>query len=611
MPLRTYLTLPRLLRHGSAVGADLPPDEAVVLDGPLTEELRDALAATARGAHRPARDLLAATRVDARWELRGTYAGELAGAALHAPGWLDAWLAEDPRDPDALLVKAELGVRRAWEVRTARSASKVSAERFRAFFALLEDAAPVIGEAARLNPADPVPWRVALTHAVGAQAPREVFDDYWREAVARSPHHYGCHAAALQYLCAKWYGSHEEMFAFAERAADEALPGSLLHALPLYAAVEHALAGEPPDARAAAAVARALELSREYPPGDPEAAGFRNHLALLLIREERWAEALEAFRAIGPHARSQPWARLGDPRGEFLEHRAGVRLQVAADTPFFGRPPAAPAPAPATTRALVLAGATPPQVAEAALMCGVPLRMAPAGPRATWVELVAGHAPGRRAALTGGDPLTTAADTFTTGEKWPALVLRRAPGRCALTLLVAGEVTATHEWDLGAPVPDHARATATARALAGAYRVADPRPLVALLRAVDAPAERQEALVRALGLPAPPPAFGTAEEVLPGLPGAGVLDRRGFLAGLRDTLADAPERLLVPEHSAPGPRGRSWWTWRILGALLFVPASGYAWWSPDVHWVRALLATLGAVFCVTEIASAWARPKGR
>ena len=100
---------------------------------------------------------------------------------------------------------------------------------------------PVIGAAPSCNPADPVPWRIALTHARGMQAPREVFDDYLAEAEARDPHHFGCHAQALQYLCAKWYGSHEEKFRYAERVAASAPPGSGLHALPLQAALEYRL----------------------------------------------------------------------------------------------------------------------------------------------------------------------------------------------------------------------------------------------------------------------------------------------------------------------------------------------------------------------------------
>lgn len=148
-----------MLRHGSAVGADLPSDEAVTVD---------AVADPPCGPHwPPPRPATPAPPASSR---RGRY------VRATGPGMC-------PRTS-------------------------------RAFFTLLEDAVPVISAADGLNPTDPVPWEVALTHARGnIQAPRDL-----RRVLGggRRPRlHYGCHATALQYLCDKWYGSHEEMFAFA------------------------------------------------------------------------------------------------------------------------------------------------------------------------------------------------------------------------------------------------------------------------------------------------------------------------------------------------------------------------------------------------------------
>ncbi|MEU0988449.1 hypothetical protein [Streptomyces sp. NPDC005953] len=394
MSLRSLMSMPRMLRHGSAVGADLPPDEAVTVDAVTDPALCDALSAAALGDAAPARELLAETRLGAQWERRSNCVSALATSALRHPGWLENWLDTSPDDPDATLLTAGLRVQRAWQVRTGEDAGEISDEQFRVFFSLLEEAVPMLSAATELNPTDPVPWEIALTHARGIQSPRDVFDSYWSEAVARAPHHFGCHASALQYLCEKWYGSHTEMFDFAERAADRALPGSLLNALPLLAAIEYEVVSpDPPETgpitrgRLASAVARALELSSWYEPGDPEAAEFRNHLALMLIFDQRWQDALEMFRAIGVHAREFPWAYLGESRKEFLEFRLGVRMQVASSTPFFGKPPQpAPPPEPeqiaaesdGVHRSLAIVPAAPDRVAEAALMCGVSLRIAPA-----------------------------------------------------------------------------------------------------------------------------------------------------------------------------------------------------------------------------------------
>ncbi|MEV8398982.1 hypothetical protein [Streptomyces niveus] len=613
------ITLPRVLRHGAAVGAQLPPDASVVLDPP-TPGLRAALTAAYAGDHAPARDLLAATRLGAEWERRGGYVPRLAESALHSPGWLDAWLAESPRDPDALLVKAEHCVQQAWEIRTGARASSVSRDQFQAFFALLDDAVPVIGAAAELNPTDPVPWQVALTHARGSQAPREVFDAYWAEATARAPHHYGCHVSAMQYLCDKWYGSHGEMFDFAEGAAGEALPGSKLHALPLLAAVEYDVVADGGNggagierSRIHAALKRAQELSDAYPQGDPEVAGVRNHLALMLVLADRHGEALEQFRAVGSHATQYPWAYLGDARGEFLDFRTGVRMRVAARVPFFSRPkpprfpklPAAPAPShPGTPRFLALVAAPPHTVADAALMCGVPLRIAPAPDRSSYVELAADPEPGIRATLLGEDRLTAAADNITTGEPWPALVLRRSGDRSGFTLLQQGKKVADHDWAPAAPVPDHAAVSATAATLAKVYGVADTRPITNLLRGSDDPARRQSALVDALGLPPVPAGFGTRDEVLTTLAGARVLARRGFFAGIVDTMSG--DRSGRPA----APRRARWWVLRVAALPLFVLVTAYAWWSPDIGWFRASLSTIATCYLTGQLAGAWRR-RGR
>jgi len=604
--LTTLLTLPRVLRHSDATGAGLPPDEAVVLDAP-DPSLRVALAAAAAGDHAPAAGLLAATREHAQWERRDACVSRLARASLHHPGWLDSWLEESPEDPDAVLVKADQYLCQAWQIRTGARAEDIEAGQFRAFHAVLRDAVPVISAAAGLNPGDPVPWRIALTQARGIQAPREVFDTCLAEANARDPHHEGCHAQALQYLCAKWYGSHEEMFAFAERAADQAPPGSRLHALPLQAVVEYLISDEetpgpgPYTARAEAAVARAQALSDSYAPGDREAAGFRNHLALVLWSMRRHEEALAAFRSIGVHATTFPWAYFGEARAEFLEARAGTRVELATRTPFFRPSPGPPATgAPdwereLAPRSVAIASTGPAEVAQAALVCGHSLRTAPAGSHHTYVETVPDPVRGRRALLLPTDPLTSAAGNFTTAEDWPALVLHRTPERSAFTLVHRGRKVTDHTWEIAAPATGHAEATATATALARFYGLSDPRPLTHVLRAAGDPARHQDELVAALGLPPPPPGYGGEQEVLAGLPGARVLARRGFLAGMRATMTTKDG--VHPKAPAPdGPHPARWWVLRTAALLLFTAAAAYAWWTPGIGWFRSTVPSAVALY---------------
>ncbi|MEO3768652.1 hypothetical protein [Streptomyces sp. B5E4] len=341
--LPMVLAFPRVLRHLRSVGASLPPVTRLSLDRP-DPVLRPVLSAAWEGDHAPARELLADTRRRRAWERRDECVDKLAEVALVRPRWLEVWLEKDGDDPDAALVSAGLQICRAWEARTAARAKHVSRDRFAEFFRILGQATPVIDKATELNPGDPVPWRVALQHARGTQAPRPVFDRLLLNVMDCDPDHYGCHANALQFLCAKWYGSHEEMFDFAETAAARARPGRLLAALPVEAVTEYltehpAGRGPVPRQRVTAAVDRTLEVSAGYEPGDPAATRIRNHLALALARCGRWEEALRQFELIGTDVREIPWAYLdgeNEVRG-FADARENTRVQVAKAVPFFSR----------------------------------------------------------------------------------------------------------------------------------------------------------------------------------------------------------------------------------------------------------------------------------
>ncbi|MEW5631540.1 hypothetical protein, partial [Streptomyces hydrogenans] len=221
--LRALVRTARTARHAPRLAAGLTPDDDVLLDAP-DGRLAPALVAAALGDPEPAAKLLATTRDAGEWEDRDRYVGRLATFAYSRGEWLDRWLEAAPRDPDALLLAAQLAVRRAWE-------SPARAERLRELDPLLR---PLTEDAGR----DPVPWRLALDHARGAHAGHAVFEGLWEQALLRSPHHYGCHVAALKYLSAQWYGSQRAAFDFAEQAADDAAPGSLVRALPVRAAYE-------------------------------------------------------------------------------------------------------------------------------------------------------------------------------------------------------------------------------------------------------------------------------------------------------------------------------------------------------------------------------------
>ncbi|MFF8292127.1 hypothetical protein ACF068_23245 [Streptomyces sp. NPDC016309] len=312
--------------HTALLPDGLPPDHAVLLDAP-DDRLAPALVAAALGDHEPAAKLLATTRGAAEWESRDRYVTRLAAFAHCRDEWLTGWLASTPGDPDALLVEAEVAVRRAW-------ASPARAER-------LGELGPLIDAAAGAAPRDPVPWRLALDHARGTRAGHAAFESLWEQAVRRASHHYGCHVAALKYLSAQRRGAHRECLDFAEQAAADALPGSLTRALPVRAAFAQLVAGDDggvPAERIDRAADLAVELSGRYAPGDPWPAEVRNVLVYVLAGRGRWAAALEQFRLIGPYATSFPWSSVSDdPLGRFLETRDEARRATVPAAPSRGR----------------------------------------------------------------------------------------------------------------------------------------------------------------------------------------------------------------------------------------------------------------------------------
>jgi hypothetical protein len=318
--LPPFIRASRTLRKPSSPGAAPPADEAL-LDVP-DDRLGPALVAAGRDEYGPAADLLAATRTGADWENRDRYARRLAAFARSRDEWYRAWRTAAPHDPDALLLGAQLAVERAWP-------SPARAE-------LLREVSPLITAAARGCDRDPVPWRIALDHARGSNAGHTYFEELWAAAVRRAPHNYGCHVAALRYLAASWHGSHHACFDFAERAAQDAPTGSLVQALPARAAFSYLTDGCGPDVpreRLDAAADRAIALSARFPAADPWPAEVRNKLMYVLVRLERWADAEEQLRQIGPYATSFPWDRFSeDPLGRFLEIRDEIRAEVRRRT---------------------------------------------------------------------------------------------------------------------------------------------------------------------------------------------------------------------------------------------------------------------------------------
>jgi len=316
------------LEHGDDLAGDLVPDDAVVVDAP-SDAARPAIDAALDGKYEPAAELLRHTREAGSWEDRDLDVASLGHLALASPQWLDAWREADPENPDLAVVDARRLVEQAWEQRSHNDASQVSQEQFAAFQETLENATQRIQQAIDGSPGDPVPWALALRHARGTECDRETFDGYVRALESTDAHHYGARYEAMQYLCAKWFGSHEEMFAFAHASVEAAPREARVQSLLLDAVLEHlasdasALTANPERVEEAIGRARGfLEANKDG--GHHVTAQTRNVLARILFHLERHREAYEQMQAIGPYATSYPWRYWDDAREEFLTHRKHI-----------------------------------------------------------------------------------------------------------------------------------------------------------------------------------------------------------------------------------------------------------------------------------------------
>ncbi|MFF3749909.1 hypothetical protein ACFYYH_05505 [Streptomyces sp. NPDC002018] len=290
---------------------------------------------------RAAAQLLAGTgkEGEVRWQRVQAFAGAASLELQQRPGaggaWLRAWRSDAPKDAGAAQVHAEFLVQQAWR------SSSAGTDDFRI---ILEEARTVCGEAALLAPGDPVPYITELAVARGLGYPHEQFDQLWAKVIDRAPAHMGAHLAALHYWCEKWHGSREEADHFATTAAARAPRGSLLAALPLFAVYEHLpevnlVQGFYRSAVVTKAVEGALFAVHAARPDDPMLAHVRHLLVLFLVRQERWAEAMNQLTRVDGHVGALPWTLEGDPAHVYAVYRA---LAVAGYEANGGNPATLP-----------------------------------------------------------------------------------------------------------------------------------------------------------------------------------------------------------------------------------------------------------------------------
>jgi len=286
-------------------------------------QLRDARDQAVAGDRTAVMRLLQDTGRD--WELRSQRLAVLGIAAGHAPRWVDAWEAAMPDDPAVAILRAAALEERAFESRGGASARNTSAAQLHEFHRLSDAAAAASRRAVELNPDDPYPWVVRMRAMLAdGRRHRDDFPVTLAEAVNRDPDHFEAHLMAMTFLCQKWYGSHEEMFAAARGPAAAAPAGASVVMLPVLAHFEYAL--------------------REY--------GFETRVASLAAKTEyfRRPDVIQEITSC-----ASKWQSAAEPRliarGVTLRHwlalanylaghdRAGTKALIAQIGPYLGSTP--------------------------------------------------------------------------------------------------------------------------------------------------------------------------------------------------------------------------------------------------------------------------------
>ncbi|MFD3536629.1 hypothetical protein [Streptomyces sp. NPDC058664] len=272
------------------------------------------------------------------WDERWARLELLQQVAHEDDAWLDAWRAAEPGNCDAATLHASIMVHRAWEIRGSGYAHEVMTSDMNRFRAMLPAAIEEARQAALLDPANPGPWVVMITAARGAQYGRAQFKPLWEELTARAPHHYEGHWQALQYWCAKWFGSDRRMMRFARQAVRKAPAGSPLAGIYLHALNELtdrpaavALPATPMTRRLLKQVAASFA---QVAPDDERLPALRHLLASYMLRSMMYAAALEQFRLIGPWCGARPWRKDGNPVAAFETARGtAAKLSRARPAP--------------------------------------------------------------------------------------------------------------------------------------------------------------------------------------------------------------------------------------------------------------------------------------
>jgi hypothetical protein len=247
--------------------------------------------------------------------------------------WIRGWIADEPDSTLPVLIRGCHAVAWAWEARGARLARFTSKNSFHEFFRRLRIAEDCLDEVTERDPDEVLAWTWLTTSARGRQVPPEQAAARFREVTKRAPFLLLAHEQRLQYLCRKWFGSHQEMFAFAREATASAPAGHPLPAVLASAHIEYWLdlpGSQDAEYMLAPTVRADLIAAAEKSvlhPGFVKVPGWAsraNTLAMALHMGREWTYAARVFDVIGDHVTEWPWfyrTLVGGPARKFAQAR--------------------------------------------------------------------------------------------------------------------------------------------------------------------------------------------------------------------------------------------------------------------------------------------------
>ncbi len=286
------------------------------------------------------------------WDERDFFVRALSEAPGR-PEWVEAWTRAKPDSADAWLLRSVHTVQWAWEARGSGYAETVGDNAFKVFHARLRHADGDFRRAVELDPADPTPWAHWMWAGIGGQIGIDHIRQRHDEATRRHKHHRTARQAMFQALCAKWYGSAEQMFAYVREACSDLPEGHGLHFLIPQAHYERWLQHwREKDRRAANKYLRQTDVRDEIMEAARRSILSPHYEPNVFTNEDRnwfaWAfsamgenaAACRQFRRLGRWVATPPWGAQAEVLHEFRTARRNsggpfVRL-AAVSVPFLG-----------------------------------------------------------------------------------------------------------------------------------------------------------------------------------------------------------------------------------------------------------------------------------